>query len=305
MSERLRLPPLAAVRAFEAAARHGSFTRAAAELGMTQAAVSYQIKLLEERVGAMLFLRSPRQVTLTDAGRSLARVATESFDALRGAFAAARGEVEGVLTVSAAHSFASNWLVPRLGRFQLTHPGLAVRLSASDHLTDFSREAVDVAVRSGAGSWPGLVTHRLFKIQFTPMCSPDLLQRLGSLTGPADLLRLPLLTPSDIWWRQWLAMAGVVAADLESRAAIGLDSQQIEGRAAIAGQGVAMLSPALWADELRSGQLIQPFDLVADIGQDYWLVYPHAHRNVAKVRAWRDWLLAEVARAAGEEDAAA
>ncbi len=305
MSDPSPMPPLAAVRAFEAAARHGSFTRAAVELGMTQAAVSYQIKNLEERMGTLLFARSARQVALTEAGRQLAAVVTEAFDSMRTAFASVRGEADGVLTVSAVQAFAANWLAPRLGGFQLAHAHLAVRLSATNHLTDFTGEPVDVAIRTGVGPWPGLVMHRLLRVQFTPLCSPALLHRLGPLERPADLLRLPLLSPGDIWWQQWFALAGVAATELSARAGIGLDSQAIEGRAALAGQGVAMLTPALWAEELRSGQLVQPFDLIGDKGHFYWLVYLPARRNVPKIRMWRDWLLAEIARSVGVDGWAA
>lgn len=299
------MPPLAAVRAFEAAARHGSFTRAAVELGMTQAAVSYQIRNLEERMGTLLFVRSARQVTLTESGRHLATAVTDAFDSMRTAFASVRDQAEGVLTVSAAPAFAANWLAPRLGSFQLAHAHLAVRLTASNHVTDFANEAVDVAIRTGTGPWPGLAVHRLLRVQFTPICSPSLLHRFGPLTRPADLLRLPLLSPGDIWWQEWFALAGVAPTELGARAGILLDSQPIEGRAALAGQGVAVLTPALWAEELRSGQLVQPFDLIGDSGHAYWLVYPHARRNVAKIRRWRDWLLAEMARSCGDDGQAA
>lgn len=304
MSDRNRLPPLAAVRAFEAAARLGSFTRAGAELGMTQAAVSYQIKLLEERVGTPLFLRLPRQVRLTDTGQRLAGPVSEAFDALRAAFANVEDEAGGMLTISAMAAFAANWLAPRIGSFQLRHPGLAVRLSTSNHLVDFAREEVDIGLRSGRGNWPGLIAHRLFPLRFAPVCSPELLRRLGPIRDAADLLRLPLLTPTEPWWRRWFELAGVAAGELETRPGIGLDSQQIEAQMALAGQGVAMLTPALWAAELASGRLVQPVDLVGDDGESYWLVYPEARRNVAKIRAWRDWLLAEVARAGGDEAAA-
>jgi LysR family glycine cleavage system transcriptional activator len=298
MAEHSRLPPLAAVRAFEAAARLASFTRAGAELGMSQAAVSYQIRLLEDRVGAPLFLRLPRGVRLTDTGRRLAVGVGEAFDTLRAAFAEVAREAGGVLTISAIPAFATNWLAPRIGAFQLRHPEIAVRMTTENRLVDFAREEVDVALRAGRGGWPGLVAHRLYPLRFTPVCSPDLLRRFGPLREPADLLRLPLLTPTDPWWRQWFADAGVAADGIETRAGIVLDSQQIEGRAALAGQGVAMLTPFLWAAELAGGRLVQPFPLVGDDGWSIWLIYPEARRNLAKVRAWRDWLLGEVARKA-------
>ncbi len=300
MVERARLPPLAAVRAFEAAARLGSFTRAGAELGMSQAAVSYQIKLLEERVGTPLFLRVPRQVRLTDTGQRLSAAVSEAFDALRAAFASIEDDARGVLTISSVAAFAANWLAPRIGSFQLRHPAIAVRMSTSNHLVDFAREDVDIALRAGRGGWPGLVAHRLFPLRFTPLCSPELLRRLGPLHQPADLLRLPLLTPTDPWWRHWLERAGVAPEAVATRPGIELESQQIEGLAALAGQGVAMLTPSLWAGELASGRLVQPFDLVGDDGWSFWLVYPEARRNVTKIRAWRDWLLEEVERSTTE-----
>jgi LysR family glycine cleavage system transcriptional activator len=290
------LPPLAAVRAFEAAARLGSFTRAADELGMSQAAVSYQIKLLEERVGTPLFLREARQVVLTETGRRLSVAATEAFDGLRAAFAALHETSSAVLTLSALHAFASNWLAPRLGAFQLAHPSLAVRLTVSDRLTDFAREEVDAGLRSGHGPWPGLASHRLFPVLFTPMCSPELLARAGPLSEPRDLLALPLLSADDPWWAAWFRQAGVEVRDLTAQGGIRLDMQQMDGAAALAGQGVAMLTPALWVEELRAGRLVQPFALVGDEGRFYWLVYPEGRRRVPKIRAFREWLLAEVAR---------
>ena len=294
------LPPLAAIRAFEAAARHGNFTRAGGELGLTQAAVSYQIKVLEERVGTPLFRRSGRQVELTETGRLLAADVGEAFERMRLAFRRLQGEVGEVLTVSAVPSFAGNWLAPRIGGFQLRHPRLAVRLSTTPRLVDFAREEIDVALRAGRGPWPGLTAHRLLPMRFTPVCSPELLDRLGPVAGPADLLKLPLLTPDDVWWRAWFELAGVIAPELTARAAIVLDSQQIEGRAALAGQGVAMVSPEMWGPELASGRLVQLFNLVGDQGASFWLVYPEARRNAAKIRAWRDWLLEEIGRSNAE-----
>jgi LysR family glycine cleavage system transcriptional activator len=155
------LPPLAAIRCFEAAARHQSFTRAAEELGMTQAAVSYQIKLLEDRVGGPLFIRGTRGVTLTEMGRQLAPSITEAFAQLRGAFSLLRETAENVLNITALETFTTNWLVPRLGSFQVAHPEIAVRLDASGRIVDFTREEFDVGIRSGDGKWPGLVSHGL------------------------------------------------------------------------------------------------------------------------------------------------
>ena len=292
------LPPLSAVRVFEAAARLGSFTRAAAELGMTQAAVSYQIKVLEERVGAPLFLRTPRHVVLTDAGRRLSPAVSAAFDALRAAFDAFRDEADGgVLTVSCIHTLAANWLAPRLGSFGAAHPGLSVQLNSDNRLADFAREELDVAVRSGRGDWPGLAAHALFPVRFTPLCSPDLQARLGPAEAPADLLGWPLLSSDDPWWVLWLRSAGVsIPAGLAARQGLRFDSQRMDGTAALAGQGLAILTPALWAEDLASGRLVQPFPLVADDGRHYWLVYPEARRGSRKIRLFRDWLLAEVRR---------
>jgi LysR family glycine cleavage system transcriptional activator len=288
------LPPLSAVRAFEAAARHLSFTKAAAELGMTQAAVSYQIKILEDRVGAPLFLRRPRQVVLTAAGQRFATAATEAFALLNDAYASARGEAQGTLCVSTVVTFASNWMARHLGSFQVAHPALAVRLNTTDQIVDLVGGEADVAIRSGAGNWSGLVSHRLMLADFTPMLSPKLAESIGGVKEPADLLRLPVLDPGDPWWRQWLAAAGVPVDSLLERPGSHMGSQAYEGNAAMAGQGVAMLTRSFFLTDLAEGRLIQPFGLVCDDGHAYWLVYPEQRRNVAKVRAFRDWLLAEV-----------
>lgn len=290
------LPPLSAVRAFEAAARHGSFTKAAAELGMTQAAVSYQVKLLEDRVGAPLFLRLPKRVVLSEAGRRLAPPVTEAFQRLEAAFAAMRETNEGVLSVTAITSFATNWLVPRLGAFQLAHPNIAVRLETSHRLVDFSREEFDVGIRHGHGRWPGLKAHMLLPTEFTPLCSPAFRARAGKLESPSDLLRLPLLSWSDDWWREWFALAGIADPKPSALAGIELESQQMLGSAALAGQGVAILTPAFFAPDLAAGRLVQPFDLVARSESSSWLVYPQERHASPKIRAFRDWILKEVGR---------
>ncbi|NRG19457.1 transcriptional regulator GcvA [Rhizobiales bacterium] len=287
-------PPLAALRAFEAAARHQSFTRAGEELGMTQAAVSYQIKVLEDRLGAPLFFRRPRQVTLTETGQRLAPEISRAFAILADAFTEARGIVEGTLTISTMQTFAAHWLVQRLGAFQLQNPSLAVRLDPSADLVDFSRDSVDVAIRSGNGKWPGLKAHLIMKADFTPMLSPELAERHGGVNSPEDLLRLPLLDPSDPWWPKWFAKVGINAEEELSRLRGSYYTvQTLEAGAAMAGAGVAILTPAFYKAELASRRLLQPFDLVAEDGRGYWLVYPENRGNSPKIRAFRDWILAE------------
>lgn len=291
----MTLPPLPAIRCFEAAARHLSFTRAAAELGMTQAAVSYQIKVLEDRLGP-LFLRQARGVELTQAGRRLAPAVSEAFATLNAAFENFSQSVEGVLSISAVNTLGSNWLVPRLGGFQLAHPGIAVRLEISGHLTDFTREEVDVAIRAGAGEWPGLVAHRLMTMRYTPMLSPRLMARAGAIDTPADLLALPLIERTDPWWLDWFAAAGVPDPDFAASTDIQLGTQSLAANAALAGQGVAILSPEFFAEESAAGRLVQPFPLIRTSSASYWLVYPHARRRSAKIAAFRDWLLEQVAQ---------
>jgi len=291
-----KLPPLSAIRAFEAAARHESFTKAAAELGMTQAAVSYQVKLLEDRVGAPLFLRQARRVVLSEAGKRLAPPVAEAFQRLHGAFAAMRETAEGVLAVTAVHTFATNWLVPRMGAFQVAHPDIAVRLDVSSRNVDFGREDFDVGIRGGRGAWPGLRAHALLPVRFTPLCSPDLLARYGPLAGPADLGRVPRLFAHDHWWECWFQAAGIPAPPPAVPSTLAVEVQSMLGTAAVAGQGVAMLMPAFFAADIAAGRLVQPFDLMATDGTSYWLVYPQERERSPKIRAFRDWILAEVRR---------
>lgn len=299
MHKTLPLPPLTATRVFEAVARHGSFTKAASELGMTQAAVSYQIKVLEDRVGAPLFLRRPRQIALTEVGQRLAPAITQAFTQISEAYVAARGGAQGTLVISTIATFASNWLARRLGSFQIANPSLAVRLQTDPHLVDFSREEVDIGIRSGEGAWPGLATHRLIDADFTPMLSPGLAASIGGVKEPADLLRLPLLDTSDPWWAKWFKAAGVPVEGLGNRPGNSMGAQVYEGNAAVAGQGVAILTPAFFAAELADGRLIQPFDLLCDDGQAYWMVYPETRRNSPKISAFRQWMQAELAVSAG------
>lgn len=290
-----RLPPLSAVRVFEAAARHENFTAAANELGMTQAAVSYQVKLLEERLGAPLFRREKRRVVLTDAGRKAAPQITRAFDAIDSAFGAIRAEDEAVLTVSTSNTFANTWLAWRLGSFQMNHPEMAVRLQTNDALADFVTDDVDVAIRAGLGGWNDLHEEMIVPIDFTPMCSPGFLRRHGPFT-PAELLDVPQISPHDPWWPFWLREAGIDVRDGLLRPGVRLDSQAHEGHAAMAGQGMAMLTPFFWRNDLAEGKLVRPFEQVSTRGYAYWLCYPQGRRNVPKIKRFREWLFAELAR---------
>jgi LysR family transcriptional regulator, glycine cleavage system transcriptional activator len=289
------LPPIASLRAFEAAARHMNFTRAAEELAITQAAVSYQIRLLEQRLGTSLFIREPRRLVLTESGAELAVPLREAFDRLRATFDSFHKEAQSVLTLSVSETFAANWLVPLLGSFQVENPAIAVRVEASNRLVDFAREKVDAGIRSGRGEWPGVAAHRLFPLVFTPVCTPSFLARSGPVNSPRDLLRLPLITPADHAWKIWFRAAGVPDADLLSYDGPSFGVQHLEGKAALADQGVAMVTPNFFAPELQGGRLVQLFDVVADSGESYWFAYPRQHANTTKLRAFRAWILAQAA----------
>jgi LysR family glycine cleavage system transcriptional activator len=290
-----RLPPLTAVRVFEAAARHENFTRAAGELGMTQAAVSYQVKLLEERLGVPLFLRSKRRVALTEAGRRAAPLVARAFNTLADAFGSLVAEDESVLSISTTQTFASNWIAPRLGAFQLARPELAVRLNTENRLIDFAHEEVDVGIRSTLGKpeWAGLKAHFLFRLHSSPICSPGFRERCP-VERYEDLLQVPRLSPDDPWWDDWFRAAGLSASEARNASGIRFDTQAMEGQAALSGAGVSMLTPMFWRSELAAGRLVQLFPLVTFAGPGYWLVYPEHRRNQAKVRFFRDWILAEV-----------
>ncbi len=165
--------------------------------------------------------------------------------------------------ISTVATFAANWLASRLGSFQIAHPNLAVRLETTGDLVDFSREEVDLGIRSGGGRWPGLAAHRLLRAEFTPMLSPALAASIGGVEAPADLLKLPLIGRDDPWWRQWFEAAGVSFESQSDRPASRMGAQTYEGTAALAGQGVAILTRALFVDELGEGRLVQPFPMTA------------------------------------------
>ncbi len=257
---------------------------------MTQSAVSYQIKILEERVGATLFERHARGVELTAIGRRFHQRAAAAFDILSDAFSDAKGSTAGTLSISVIPTFATNFLAQNLGAFQLKHADIAVRMEISEALTDFTQDNVDVAIRGGQGQWHGLVSHLLIPTTFTPMLSPALIDRFGGVNKPEDLLKLPILSKDDPWWRIWLAAAGVDDGPSETDTSRSFGPQVVEAGAAISGHGVAILTPAFFRNELERGQLVQPFETIGDDGSGYWLVYPESRRNAVKIRRFRSWI---------------
>ena len=291
------LPPLAAIRVFETVARHGNFSRAAAELNMTQSAVSYQIKLLEDYVGAPLFVRQPRGVSLSAKGETIAPTVRRALGDLAQSFRLVRDESNAVLVISTMQTIAGNWLAPRLGGFQLLHPGYAVRLDISSHLVDLDGEGVDVVIRSGKGHWPGLASHFLMNQTFTPVCSPHYIAREGRPETPAQMLDHVLIDRNDIWWPMWFETAGLDRNAAVTRASIDVDTQQMAAILAVAGSGIALVSPAFVSDDLKSGRLIQLFDVMAKSGSEYFLAYSDARRNTPKIRAFREWILGEAGTA--------
>jgi LysR family glycine cleavage system transcriptional activator len=290
--------PLSTLRIFEAAARLKSFTRAADELGVTQAAVSWQVKALERRLDQPLFRRLPREVVLTPGGERLARAAGEAMTLLRTALSDLTEQAEGVLAITTLQSMAIQWLAPRLGAFQIAHPKIAVRLDTNGQLVDMAHEGFDVALRSGSGDWPGLETHYLFHSGQTPLCTAALRAELGGLARPEDLLSAPLIGLEEEW-AAWFAAAHVAGAPPPTQGRLIADLQTIEVASALAGRGVALGSPILFAPEIAQGRLVQPFETMFLRNAGYWLAYAKDRRRAPKISTFRDWLLARVA-----EDAA-
>jgi LysR family glycine cleavage system transcriptional activator len=287
------LPSLGAIRAFDAAARLGSFTRAASELYMTQAAVSYQIKLLEDQIGAQLFRRLPRGVVLTEVGEQLSPAVIGAFRSMRTAFAQVHERTAHNLSITALPSIGASWLVPRLGAFQLHHPELAVRLETSKRIVDFDTEPFDVGLRGGHGKWPGLESDLLLRNELTPLCVPELAAQLAR-RSPRALLEHRLFGRAETW-RRWFAAVSVDPVDLPRRRDIDYDIDQYNVTAAIEGHGIALASHKIFSREVETRRLARPFKHTVSSGDvgDFWLVVPTARRLAPKIVAFRRWILAE------------
>jgi LysR family glycine cleavage system transcriptional activator len=290
-----RLPPLNALRAFEAAARYESFTRAAEELCVTQGAVSHQVKALEAELAIKLFNRERQRLVITEAGREYLTVLRDALARIAlGTERLLQRQKAGVLTVSTSPDFAAKWLVHRLGRFADVHPEIDLRVSATLHHVDFAREDVDLAVRHGDGSWPGLEAVRLAPEELFAVLSPKLLAGRPRLKKPADLLKLPLLHLDDRKvWSRWLEAAGVAHSELTQGPILNRVSMVID--AAVDGQGVALARTTLAAWDLINGRLVRPFAVTLPTAKTYWIACPKATAALPKITLFRDWLLAEAA----------
>ena len=288
-----QIPPLTALRAFEAAGRHLSFTKAADELHVTQAAISHQVKSLEKYLGLKLFRRLNRTLLLTDAGQLYLPPLTDAFEGITRATHRLRQHLgRARLTVSVLPSFAAGWLVPRLGRFRQRCPDVDLRIDPTNSLTDFRRDDVELGILYGRGNYPGLRTDRLMREEFFPVCSPRLLEGPAPLRDPADLTHHTLLHDDmTVDWRTWLLAAGVEGVDAERGITV-TDSSMLL-RAAIAGQGVALARSVLAADEIASGRLVRPFDVEVPTEYAYYLAYPEKSADQSNVAAFREWILEE------------
>ncbi|MDH3664084.1 MAG: transcriptional regulator GcvA, partial [Alphaproteobacteria bacterium] len=256
-----RLPSLNALRAFEAAARHLSFSRAAEELHVTKAAVSHQVKALEEDLGLPLFRRLNRALLLTPAGQTLFPAISEALGLMHAAVARLkRQDRTGELVLTMLDSFAAIWLVPRLSRFRHAHPEIDVRIATSDDSIDFAHTDVDLAIRYGAGHWPEVHAERLMTEEIFPVCAPSLLKSGPPLAKPADLVRHTLLHDyGHETWRRWLLAVGETGVDADRGP--GYQHSNLVLQAAEQGDGVAMARSVLAAEALASGRLVKPFDL--------------------------------------------
>jgi len=297
-----RLPSLNGLRAFESAARHLSFTQAAAELNVTQTAVSHQIKRLEDELGVALFVRRNRALALTPEAADYLPGIRAAFNDLRLATdRLRRKDNDRVLTVSTLASLAAKWLLPRLSAFQEAHPGIDVRITTSTALVDFKSGDVDAAIRYGRGQWPGLRADWLMADQLFPVCSPALLTGSKALKGPEDLAHHTLLHSSggyDDDWRLWLTAAGL-PPDISKQPGLTFDLFFMTVQAAIDGIGVAMGRTSYVEADIAKGRLVVPFSIKLPDEWGFYLVSPEANADSPKLSAFRHWIVA----AAGERHA--
>lgn len=298
-------PPLNALRAFESAARHLSFTKAAEELNVTPGAISHQVKTLEELLDVPLFRRLTRALRLTEAGQAALPALSQGFDKLAEGIEQMRAHCEsGVLTISVSPSFGAMWLMPRLEHFRIQHPDIEIRIDGTDRLVNLARDAADVALRYGPGGYSGVRVDRLFGHLNTPVCSPALLSGEHPLRRPEDLRHHTLLhidwNNAEASWRMWLLAAGL--HDINPTRGPHFSMEAMAVQAALDGQGVALVGDILVTDDLAAGRLVRPFDLTLStpLTFSYYLLSMKDSTEQPKIKAFRDWLLEE-ARASHPE----
>lgn len=290
------LPSLNGLRAFEAAARHLSFTRAADELNVTQTAISHQIRRLEEQLGIRLFERRNRALGLTQAAQGYLPAVRAAFEDLRRATARLQqGSREDILTVSTTPSLAAKWLITRVAAFQAVQPRLEVRISASTHLVDFQREQVDMAVRYGRGNWPRLRADWLMAEDMFPVCSPALLSGTKPLREPKDLAQHTLLHASPLReeWQLWLTAAGLPAS-LAAQRGLVFDQSFMAVEAAREGLGVALGRTPLVEADIAAGRLVVPFDMKLPADAGFYVVSPEETADMPTIALFRKWLIDSV-----------
>ena len=296
-----RLPPLKSLQAFEAAGRHLSFTEAARELNVTPGAISQQMRLLEEFLEVRLFKRLNRAIVLTDAGQLFLPLISKGFNNFDEAIGLLRNKrSDGPLTITAAASFISHWLIPRLGRFKALHPKIDVRIDTSNRLVDFMHEDFDLGIRFGNGVYPELESVFLFSYELVPVCAPELMQRGKGLKDISDLNEQTLLHSdySDLDaafpdWEMWLKVVG--ADNVDTSHGIYFSQADQLFQAAVDGQGVALIANVMVERAVADGRLVQPFSARLPVKMSYHLVTSPAKARIAKVRAFREWILEESA----------
>ena len=286
-----RLPPLNSLKCFESAGRLLSFTRAAKELNVTQAAISHQIKVIEEYLGVALFIRHPRKLGLSEQGKAMLPDIIESFDRISMAIGSVSSEQHSnVISVRLAPSFAAKWLSPRLKYFWLQYPEIDLCLYHAHPPVDFEREEIDIAVTYGKGDWAGVVAEPLLSLEFFPVCSPAFMENDKPLTDIGNLRYYSLLHDASYeCWNDWLKLARLT--DINANKGTIIDDTNVLIQAAIDGQGIALGSNAFVEDHLENGKLIKPFDIKLKNEFAYYIVCPQSHLQNPAVKAFKSWLL--------------
>ncbi|WP_299878951.1 transcriptional regulator GcvA [uncultured Cocleimonas sp.] len=298
-----RLPPLNSIRAFEATARHLSFSKAAEELNVTPGAVSQQVKVLEDYLNLKLFKRKNRMILLTDEAQVCLPLLTEGLDKLAQSIDMIREQSnDKPLTITASPTFTSRWLMPRLTNFQQKFPDIDVRIDASNDLADLVNDDIDVGIRFGTGEYPGLEADYLFSQNVIPVCNPELLKGQKKLETPEDLKNHTLLhahgdyffiDKTHVDWEMWFATVGI--KEIDARRGLHFSQHNLLVEAAIRSQGIALVGDVVVNEELKTGQLVKLFeDTDIPLKFSYYLIYSHAKSNLTRIKVFRQWLLDEV-----------